>query len=80
VIPGRERAPLQPGLGARSGTLLADGFFRGTWRITRDRDRAVLHVEPFESPSGRDAIAAEGDALLRFAVEDASDYDIRFVR
>ena len=78
VITGAERVPLQPGLGARYGTLLLDGFFRGTWRITRHRDTAVLHVEPFAPPSDRDAIAAEGEALLRFAVEDASTYDVRF--
>ena len=78
VITGGERVPLQPGLGARSGTLLVDGFFRGTWRITRHEEGAVLHIEPFESLSGRDAIAAEGEALLRFAVEDASTHDIRF--
>ena len=42
VITGGERVPLQPGLGARSGTLLVDGWFRGTWRITRHRDTAVL--------------------------------------
>jgi Winged helix DNA-binding domain len=78
VITGDERVPLQPGLGARYGTLLLDGFFRGTWRITRQRDTAILHVEPFESPPDRDAIAAEGAALLRFAIGVASDYDVRF--
>jgi DNA glycosylase AlkZ-like len=78
VITGGERVPLQPGLGARSGTLLVDGWFRGTWRITRHRDTAVLHVEPFAPLTDRDAIAAEGEALLRFAVEDASTHDIRF--
>jgi len=78
VIPGDERVPLQPGLGARYGTLLVDGFFRGTWRIARHRDSAVLHVEPFERLSDRDAIAAEGEALLKFAVEDVSAHDIRF--
>jgi Winged helix DNA-binding domain len=77
VIPGDGRVPLQPGLGARYGTLLLDGFFRGTWRITRHRDGAVLHVEPVPPPSDREAIAAEGEALLRFAVEDASTYDVR---
>ncbi|MGH2883884.1 MAG: winged helix DNA-binding domain-containing protein, partial [Solirubrobacteraceae bacterium] len=78
VITGDERVPLQPGLGARYGTLLLDGFFRGTWRITRHGDGAVLHVEPFAPTSDRDGIAAEGEALLRFAVADASTYDIRF--
>jgi hypothetical protein len=78
VVTGDERVPLQPGLGARYGTLLLDGWLRGTWRITRHRESAILHVEPFETPSDREAIAAEGEALLRFAVEDASSYDVRF--
>jgi len=78
VITGEERVPLQPGLGARYGTLLLDGFFRGTRRITSHQDSAILHVEPFKPPSDRDAIAAEGEALLRFAVADACAHDIRF--
>ncbi len=79
-IAGGERVPLQPGLGARYGTLLVDGLFRGTWRITRHDERAVLHVEPFEqlSRAARDAIAEEGEALVRFAVEDADRYETRF--
>ncbi|HUA72012.1 MAG TPA: winged helix DNA-binding domain-containing protein [Solirubrobacteraceae bacterium] len=81
VITGDGRVPLQPGLGARYGTLLVDGFFRATWRITRHQDRAILHVEPLERlepPSDLDAIATEGEALLRFAIENASTYEIRF--
>ena len=78
-ITGGEAVPLQPGLGARYGTLLVDGVFRGTWRIARHEERAVLHVEPFKRLSGaaRDAIVEEGAALLRFAVEDASRYEVR---
>jgi hypothetical protein len=77
-ITGGERVPLQPGLGARYGTLLADGVFRGTWKITRHEERAVLHIEPFERLPERDAIAEEGEALLRFAIEDAGGHEIRF--
>ena len=77
-ITGGERVPLQPGLGARSGSLLVDGSFRGTWSIMRDRETAVLRVEPFEPLFDRDSIAGEGESLLRFAVEDTSDHDIRF--
>jgi hypothetical protein len=78
-ITGGEAVPLQPGLGARYGTLLVDGVFRGTWRIARHEELAVLHVEPFERLSGaaRDAIVGEGEALLRFAVDDASRYELR---
>lgn len=80
-ITGGERVPLQPGLGGRYGMLLVDGVFRGTWRITRQHDRAVLHVEPFEPDaiaSEREAIAFEGEHLLGFAVADATVRDIRF--
>lgn len=79
-ITGGERVPLQPGLGARYGTLLADGLFRGTWRITRHEERAVLNVEPFErlTRSQRNLIVEEGEALLRFAVAHAATYEVRF--
>jgi hypothetical protein len=80
VITGGERVPLQPGLGGRYGMLLIDGVFRGTWRITRQREAAVLHVEPFGPVprSERDTIAFEGERLLRFAVEDAEAVDVHF--
>lgn len=80
-ITGGERVPLQPGLGGRYGMLLVDGVFRGTWRITRQHDTAVLHVEPFERDaiaSEREAIDFEGEQLLGFAVADATVRDIRF--
>ncbi len=84
-ITGGERVPLQPGLGGRYGMLLIDGVFRGTWRITRQHDTAVLRVEPFTRVSKRDAIvsereaiAIEGEQLLRFAVEDATAREVRF--
>jgi hypothetical protein len=62
-ITGGERVPLQPGLGGRYGMLLIDGVFRGTWRITRQHDTAVLHVEPFTPVSKRDAIASKRDTF-----------------
>ncbi len=72
--------------------LLIDGVFRGTWRITRQHDTAVLHVEPCTPVAKRDAIASkrdatapegeaiafEGERLLRFAVEDATAREVRF--
>jgi Winged helix DNA-binding domain len=77
-ITGGERVPLQPGLGARMGTLLVDGLFRGTWKITGHDERAILHIEPFARLSEREAIAEEGEALVRFAVEGAAGYEVRF--
>jgi hypothetical protein len=60
--------------------LLIDGVFRGTWRIARQHQAAVLHVEPFGPVPRRerDAIAFEGERLLRFAVEDAETVDVHF--
>ena len=62
-ITGGEAVPLQPGMGARYGTLLVDGVFRGTWRITLQHDeRAILDVEPFERLTERDASRRGGRA------------------
>jgi Winged helix DNA-binding domain len=76
-ITGGERVPLQPGMGARYGTLLVDGLFRATWRISLERDGAILDVEPFERLSERDAIVAEGERLLTFAAAGAARHDVR---
>jgi len=43
-----QRIPLPPGNGGVMGTLLLDGFYRGTWKIARSADRATLRVKPFE--------------------------------
>jgi len=54
------------------GTLLVNGFVRGTWRITRARGRAVLDIEPFAKISKKDLSALEsaGKRLLGFAAPD----------
>ena len=78
-LPGGERVPLPPGLGARTGTLLVDGSVRATWTIRRRGARAVLHIEGFDRlHRHRDAIREEGARLLRFAVADAREHDISF--
>jgi len=62
------------------GTVLADGFVVGMWRLARSRGAAALIIEMFE-PVGageRDAIIAEGERLLAFAAPDAPAHDIRF--
>jgi hypothetical protein len=74
VIPGRRPVPLPPGNGGRTGTVLIDGRWNGTWTISRSRDTAVLRVEPHAPISGRDAEAleAEGSRLLSFAAAGAT--------
>jgi hypothetical protein len=61
------------------GTVLVDGFVRGTWRIARQRDAATLHVELFErvARSERAALTEEGGRLLAFAAPDVRAHDVR---
>lgn len=51
------------------GTVLVDGFVRGTWRITKARDTATLEIEAHQRISKKDHAALEsaGTRLLRFA-------------
>jgi winged helix DNA-binding protein len=60
-------------------TFLWDGFVRGTWSVERKRDRATLHIAPFEPlpKRARAALAEEGEALLRFAEADASAFEVK---
>jgi Winged helix DNA-binding domain len=76
-ITGGQRVPIRPGMGARHGTLLVDGLFRATWRITLQSDTAILDVEPFARLSERDAIVEEGERLLTFAAGGAARHETR---
>src|SRR5207248_9486667 len=51
------------------GTVLVDGFVRGTWRIDRGKQDATLTVDvrPRLSTVEADAVTGEGAALLAFA-------------
>jgi len=77
LIPDARPVPLPAGNGARSGTLLVDGLFRGTWKITRHQDNATVHVEPFEPLPDHGTITEEARRLLAFAASDAPDHDVR---
>ncbi len=72
VIEAGRKVPLPPGTGAAVGTLLVDGMWRGTWKITG----GVLHVETFAPLSDRDAVLEEGARLLRFARPDTESPDV----
>jgi hypothetical protein len=56
--------PLPPGNGAKTGTLLVDGFFRGLWTV----EPAALRVTPFAplAPADAAAVTEEGHQLLGF--------------
>lgn len=69
------------GTGSDYGSVLVDGFMAGMWRITRERGRAALSIEPAGTWSAADqsAVTDEGARLLAFVTSDASERDIRFV-
>jgi hypothetical protein len=60
-------------------TFLVDGFVAGTWSITRKTKSATLALVPFGKVTRkvRDELAAEGEALLRFAEEDAREFVVK---
>jgi Winged helix DNA-binding domain len=62
--------------------VLLDGFACGTWRTERGRGKVTLVIEPFRplSKKDRDALAEEGERLLRFMArpQGAEEFEIRF--
>jgi hypothetical protein len=68
IITGNRAVPLPPGNGGARGTLLVDGFFRGTWHAARSAAKVTLRIETFDRLSGPDAdeVASEGMLLLKF--------------
>ena len=60
-------------------TVLVDGFVRGTWKIETTRGKATLVIEPFESlaRNDRDALAEEGERLVRFTGEGSEAIEVR---
>ena len=63
-------------------TVLVDGFVRGTWKTERTRRKVTLVIEPFEplSKEDCDALAEEGEQLVRFVAEPegAETFKVRF--
>ena len=61
-------------------TFLVDGIVAGTWKSERKRKTAVLLIEPFGSVAKRmrPALEREGELLLSFLEEDATDREIRW--
>lgn len=61
-------------------TFLVDGFVRGAWSVERKGKATTLVLEPFVAVDTRDraALEGEGEALLRWAENDAASYAIRW--
>lgn len=61
------------------GSILVDGFVRGTWRMDAKRGEGVLTIGLFDSltASDRADVAAEAALLAGFLVPDARTCDVR---
>jgi len=61
-------------------TFLVDGIVAGTWKSERKRKAAVLVIEPFGTIAkrARSEIEVEGERLLSFLEEDATERGIRW--
>jgi hypothetical protein len=61
-------------------TFLLDGMVAGTWKSERKRKTAVLVIEPFGAVAKRvrTALDEEGERLLAFLEEDATEREIRW--
>ena len=61
--------------------FLVDGFVAGALRLQRARRVATLTIEPFQPlhPSDREAVAGEGERLLRFLADDTPASQLRFL-
>lgn len=61
------------------GTLLVDGFVRGTWKLTSRTRAPGLAIDVFRrlSKAELDAVEREGRRLVAFAAPDASDAAIQ---
>ncbi len=63
-------------------TILVDGFVRGGWQVEKAKNTATLVIEPFAplTAAEKDALAAEGEALVRFVEAGAGAYAVRFAQ
>jgi hypothetical protein len=62
--------------------VLLDGLVAGFWKTERTRGKAALVIEPLEPLPGKDreALAEEGERLLRFVEGDTEAFEVRFAR
>ena len=71
IIPDRRPVPLPPGDGARVGTVLIDGDFRGTWQLVSTKHTADLQVDAVGlSGSEISQVEEEGQRLRAFLRSD----------
>jgi hypothetical protein len=79
VVPEAARTLIVTKNGMVPGTVLVDGFVRGSWKITKSRNIATLTIVPYAPIAKQDraALEEEGARLLTFAAPDLA-HDIQF--
>ncbi|RPI20697.1 MAG: winged helix DNA-binding domain-containing protein [Acidobacteria bacterium] len=79
VIPDEHRSRVfLPGLRVR-GTILVDGFVGGAWRVDKEKNAAILVIEPFVklTRGDRAALNEEAEKLVRFLEPQAKSFGIK---
>ena len=79
VMSARHKPPIPAGDGGRSGSMLVDGMFHGTWGIVRHKDgTATLTVAPFSrvTAAQTDELRREVTALMAFIAPDATSWEL----
>ena len=79
ILPARHTPPLPAGDGGRSGTLLIDGMFCGTWGIAWHKDdTALLTAAPFAplTANQADELHQEAAALMAFIAPDTTSWEL----
>lgn len=79
VNPAGRPVPLPAGNGARTGTLLIDGIWNGTWSLHRSAAGATLRIETHSRVPAQD-LEAEAAGLLRFLAADAGPQRVEIRR
>jgi hypothetical protein len=82
IVPEEHRSRVMTVNGIVRGTVLIDGFVGGTWRFERAKGTAAIAVTPFARlrAADRDALTAEGAALLAASDPRAAAREVRFER
>jgi hypothetical protein len=80
ILDEADRARVFTANGIVRATILVDGFVASQWRIERERDGAVLVIQPFRpvAEAARAMLEREGTALLAFTAPRATRRTIRF--
>jgi hypothetical protein len=79
IIEGNRKPHLPPGIGARAGTVLIDGFMRAEWRLERSDGTVLLAVAPYKrlTRSDQNDVTREGERLLTFLAPETSSNGVR---